>query len=116
MSYVPDPHSVHKMKLILMEIFNCSYGQVTGVKQTFIDALLEDYPSQREDVLEYRFIMVLAKDHDKPELAKLMNLYSVGWFIEPTLHYQPKQGEDYEIINSNYVYGMGELKLLSRAA
>jgi hypothetical protein len=104
------------MKLILQKIFSCSYGRVTEVKQDFINAILEDYPDEREDVVEYRFIMVLAQDHDEPELAKLMNLYSVGWFIEPTLRYQMKQGDEYEIINSNYIHGMGELGYLPRVA
>lgn len=116
MSYIPDPDVVHRMKLILQRIFNCSYGQVTKVKQDFINSLLEDYPGLREDVAEYRLVMVLSKDYNEPELAKLMDLYSVGWFIEPTLQYKPKQGEEYEIINSNHVYGLRLLGILPRVA
>lgn len=102
MSNEIDPRIVHEMKLRLSKHLDCSYEQVTEVKQSFIDAIVEEH-ALREDVAEYRFVMFIALDHGDHKLAELMHLYSVGYFVEDTESYQIKLGDDYEITNSNFL-------------
>ncbi len=120
MEYQADPNIANCMKMRLSKIFNCPIGEVSEIKAYLITKWLEGHngvSSEDTDVAEYHVVMDIADRAGDHELARLMHLYRVGYFVQDTIRYQPKQGEEYEIVNSNYIYAISKLNGIgSRAA
>ena len=120
MEYQADLNLANRMRVRLSKIFNCQVGEVSEIKAYLITKWLEGHDGvskEDTDVAEYHVVMDVADRAGDHELARLMHLYRVGYFVQDTLRYQPIQGEEYEIVNSNYLYAISKLNCIrTRAA
>lgn len=116
--YIPDKRIAEKILNRLGEVFAVSNElEVRIVLESLTNDWLQAHPGKDVDIAQYNVIMDIADRVGDYELAKLMHLYRVGYFINDTVNYKPQIGEEYEIVNSNYLYAIGKLNCIgSRAA
>ena len=106
--YKPDPLIARKILSKVANYFDSSYEDAKGALRCLTIQKMEEcgMDEDENDRAEYHVLMDIADDSNDPELAYLTHLYRVGYFQEDTENYIPRQGEEYETVNANYLYGI----------
>ena len=108
--YTPDRRIAKKILQKLQKAFSCPEGAVIAILKSLTKKWMRSHPGYRADIGQYQVVMDVADKVNDRELAKLMHLYRVGYFVADTKKYQPLEGEEYKIVNENYTYGINQLK------